>query len=73
MTASEWYESSESSNVQRFRFDADSLTLEVQFKNGICYEYFDVPEAVYTSFCQAPSKGQFFMQNIRGAFRYARC
>ncbi len=69
----EWFETPESSNIARFRYEIETFTLEVEFKNGNIYQYFDVPEPVYEAFCQADSKGQFLGQNIRGAFRYARC
>ncbi len=69
----DWFETPESKNISRFRYEIDTSTLEIEFKNGNVYQYFDVPESVYQAFCQADSKGQFFSQNIRGAFRYARC
>jgi KTSC domain len=69
----DWFETPESSNILRFRYEAETLTLEIEFKNGNIYQYFDVPEPVYEAFCQAGSKGEFFVQSIRGAFRYARC
>jgi len=48
------------------------MTLEVEFQNGNVYQYFDVPEAVYQEFRQAPSRGQFLNTNIKGVYRYAR-
>jgi hypothetical protein len=69
----DWFETPESSNIARFRYEAETLTLEIEFKNGNIYQYFDFPEPVYEAFCQAGSKGQFFYQNIRGVYRYARC
>ena len=69
----EWYDTPESNNIARFRYEPETLTLEVDFKNSTCYQYFDVPEPVYEAFCQAGSKGAFFNENIRGAYRYARC
>jgi len=69
----DWFETPESGSILRFRYETETLTLEIEFKNGNVYQYFDVPELVYQAFCQAGSKGQFFSQSIRGAFRYARC
>lgn len=69
----EWYETPESGTVARIRYEVETATLEVEFKNSTCYQYFDVPEAVYVEFCQAASKGQFLNHHIRGSFRYARC
>lgn len=68
----EWIESPESSNIVRFRYDEETLTLEVEFKGGNVYQYFDVPTGVFEEFQMSTSKGQYFGQNIRNAFRYAR-
>jgi len=68
----EWIETPESSNVVRFRYDEETLTLEVEFKGGNIYQYFDVPSGTIEEFQMAQSKGQYFVQNIRNAFRYAR-
>jgi hypothetical protein len=46
--------------------------LEIEFKNGRVYQYFDVPEWVVDGLTRAPSKGKFFTEQIRGHFRYAR-
>lgn len=46
--------------------------LEIQFHSGGVYQYFQVPERIHSGLINAPSKGTFFHQNIRGAFRYAR-
>ena len=69
----DWYDTSESKSIARIRYEAETLTLEVEFKNSTCYQYFDVPEPVYEAFCQSSSNGQFLNQNVRGAYRYARC
>lgn len=68
----EWIETPESSNIVRYRYDEETLTLEVEFKNGNIYQYFDVPAGVVEELDMATSKGQYFNQNIRDAFRYAR-
>jgi hypothetical protein len=46
--------------------------LEIEFLDGGVYQYFDVPESIYTGLIQAESAGKYFWANIRGAFRYAR-
>ena len=68
----DWIETPESSNIVRYRYDEESQTLEVEFKGGNIYQYFDVPIGLAEEFGMAPSKGQYFGQNIRNAFRYAR-
>jgi hypothetical protein len=47
-------------------------TLDVAFQSGAVYRYFAVPRAVYDAFLQAPSKGLYLNQHIKGRFAYAR-
>ena len=61
-----------SSNVASIGYDIASHTLEIEFNNGQVYQYFDVPQAIYESFMQASSKGEFLAQHIKGAFDYSR-
>jgi hypothetical protein len=68
----DWIESPESSNIARFGYDSDSRILKVEFKAGGVYDYFDVPENVFDGMRNAPSKGQYLAQQIKGTFRYAR-
>lgn len=67
-----WIDTPESSNIARFGYDSSSRTLRVEFKNGGTYDYFDVPDNVFTQMQSAGSKGQFLAQNIKGLYRYAR-
>jgi len=68
----EWIGTPESSNIARFAYDKGSSVLSIEFKKGGIYQYFDVQEAVFESMKSADSKGQYFAQNIKGVFRYAR-
>ncbi|OQW73387.1 MAG: KTSC domain-containing protein [Proteobacteria bacterium ST_bin13] len=68
----EWVATPESSNLSRFGYDAGSMILQVEFKNGGLYNYFDVPQHVFDAMKQAPSKGQYLAHDIKGNFRYAR-
>jgi len=47
-----------------------SRVLEIEFKSGRIYQYFDVAEDVYTAFLNSDSKGKYFNANIRGKFPY---
>jgi len=67
-----WIDVPDSSTIARFRYDDQSQTLAVEFKNGGRYEYFDVPTAVYEGMRSAPSKGQYLAQTIKNNYRYAR-
>ncbi len=65
-----------SSTVERFRYDLETQTLEIEFKKGTVYQYFDVPKNVFEAFesqvNSGGSAGQYFNSNIRGCFQYAR-
>ena len=68
----EWIETPESSNIARFKYDEASRVLKIEFKNGGLYDYFDVPDNVFEGMRNAPSKGQYLAQLIKGKYRYAR-
>lgn len=60
-----------SSNVASVGYDVGTHTLEVEFKEGGVYQYFDVPPAVHTGLLAAPSIGSFLNVNIKKAgYRY---
>lgn len=61
-----------SSNVVSIGYDPGSMTLEVEFRDGAIYQYFDVPEVVYQELMHASSIGQYMHNNIRNAYRYAK-
>lgn len=43
----------QSDNVQTAGYDANSMTMTVQFKNGYAYEYYGVPAELWDSFVAA--------------------
>ena len=47
-----------------------SRVLEIQFESGRVYQYYDVPEDIYTEMLNAPSKGKYFNANIRDRLPY---
>ncbi len=61
-----------SSNLAFIRYDKDAQTLEVSFKNGGVYHYYDVPEGTAAEFNQAESKGKFLQARIKGTHRYSK-
>lgn len=67
-----WTDTPESSNIARLAYDESSQVLKVEFKNGSLYDYFDVPSNVFDGLRNAPSKGQYLAQQIKGVYRYAR-
>jgi hypothetical protein len=62
----------ESTTLRSAGHDAKSAVLELQFRGGAVYQYFLVPQRVYRDFMEAPSKGEYFNQNIRGRYPYHR-
>lgn len=50
----------------------ESGVLEIRFLSGGVYRYFGVPEPVYRALMAASSKGTYFLEHIRGAYRYTR-
>ena len=43
----------QSDNVQAAGYDANSMTMTVQFKNGYTYEYYGIPAELWNSFIAA--------------------
>ena len=68
----EYFTAFESSNIARIGYETSSSTLEVEFKNGGIYHYFDVPEQIWEAFKAASSLGQFLHQNLKGQYRYSK-
>ena len=69
---SKWNTTPQSSNVAGFGYDKDRQTLIVEFKSGIRYNYYDIPEHVYDGIKLAGSKGKYLNSEIKGIYRYAR-
>ena len=62
----------QSSNLVSVGYDASSQTMEIEFRDGRVYQYFDVPGSVFDELVVAASAGSYFHHNIRGVYRYAR-
>ena len=58
-----------SSMIERICYDDDSAQLDICFRGGGRYFYFDVPEAIYDGLKAAPSAGRYFNERVRGRFR----
>lgn len=61
-----------SSNLAEVGYHQATQTLEVCFKNGRVYQYFDVPEHVYEGLKSADSPGGYLSREMKGKYRYAR-
>jgi hypothetical protein len=62
----------ESTNIVRTEYDTETKKLITEFKNGVKYEYDDVPHNVYTKFRMAESQGKFFTTDISKKFKYKK-
>ncbi|EOD8991803.1 KTSC domain-containing protein [Klebsiella variicola] len=61
-----------SSNIMSAGYDPASETMEIEFKDGAVYQYYNVSEHLYSQFESAPSKGQFFNIYIKNAVPFSR-
>ncbi len=61
-----------SSSLASVGYDPDKRVLEIEFRDGQVYEYFDIPESLFTELLEAESSGRSFNVNIRDRFRFER-
>jgi len=61
-----------SSNVSSIGYDVSTMTLEVEYRTGSIYQYFDVPQGVYQELMGAASVGTYLNQNVKNNYRYGR-
>lgn len=61
-----------SSHLVSVGYDEQFQTLEIEFKDGSVYQYFDVPDNVYEDLMQAPSQGKFLHAHIMNFYRDTR-
>lgn len=59
-----------SSAVERVHHDPATGTLDIWYKGGDRYSYFDVPAKVYRAMLESPSLGAFVNTEIKPAYRY---
>lgn len=59
----------ESTMIQSIGYDSASSTLEIEFKRGAVWQYYDFPESTWYEFDCAESHGKFFLSQIKGQFR----
>ena len=57
-----------SRNIRSIGYDAESMTLEIEFNRGAVYQYQGVPQAEYDAFMNAGSKGTYLNANIKDRF-----
>ena len=59
-----------SSVIASARYNARTRTMQVEFRTGRVYRYFEVPRRVYEELINAPSQGEYFNTRIRNNYRY---
>jgi hypothetical protein len=62
----------DSSSVRSVNYDRTARILEVEFRHGSIYRYFDVPAAEHADLMRAPSLGRYLSDRIRDRYRYER-
>lgn len=55
----------QSSHLQRYDYDGDTLTLTVEFQNGSVYQYAGVPITEFNNMVQSGGAGTYFWAKIR--------
>lgn len=61
-----------SSNIKSIGYDHISRTLEIEFRDGGLYKYFEVPEIVFDGLMSASSHGSYFHRYIKDKYRWAK-
>ena len=61
-----------SSTLSWVAYSPGPALLEVEFRSGEIYRYFDVPQRTYHQLVQAESKGAYLNLNIRKSFSFKR-
>ena len=61
-----------SSTLSWVAYSPGPALLEVEFRSGEIYRYFDVPQRTYHQLLQAESKGAYLNLNIRKSFSFKR-
>lgn len=62
----------DSTTIASVGYDPGNSTLEIEFKTGMVYQYFGVPQHEHDALMAAESVGEYFSRAIRGAYPYAR-
>jgi len=61
-----------STSLQAVAYQNRLGLLELKFRSGAVYHYFDVSESIYKALLRAESKGGYFNHHIRNRFAHAK-
>ena len=59
-------------NLIKTEYDSETNKLIATFKNGIMYEYEEVPHKIYAQFRLAESQGKYFNTEIAKSYKYKK-
>ena len=59
-----------STALERARYDPETCVLDLWYAGGDRYSYFMVPPGIYEALIAAPSAGNFVNQRIKPRYRY---
>lgn len=62
------FEKTKSSYITAVGYDEATKELRVQFKSGVTWKYYAVPEPVHISLLLAESTGKYFAKEIKGVY-----
>ena len=62
----------ESTTLAKVGYDRTQKLLQLEFRSGAIYQYFDVPVAVHQALLRASSKGSYFNQTVRRCYACSR-
>lgn len=69
----DWINTPESSNIKRWKYDADQEVLTVEFNYGAQYSYDGVPQRVIDVMAKAESTGKYFNSRIKqGGYKFTK-
>ena len=58
--------------LQSVGYNEQYETLEVEFRNGAVYQYYNCPKPIYDELMNSASKDQYFNSRIRDRLPYSR-
>ncbi|MFW5895214.1 MAG: KTSC domain-containing protein [archaeon] len=61
-----------SSNIESIGYEEKDMILEIEFKSGGVYRYFNVSSGVYDTLMNADSHGRAFHKTIKGYYAYEK-
>lgn len=66
------YNKFRSSNIKTIAYDKSDEILQIKFKSGIVYNYYDFPYEDFVRMKRAKSKGKFLWKYVRDYYDYER-